>query len=123
MEPRTKARDLRRNPTEPERRLWSALQPRSVSGVRFNRQVVIGRYICDFVARTPKLIIEVDGDKHATQAEYDMQRTAELEHSGYIVIRFSNSDIMSNLEGVVAPLTAALAALPPPTPSRKREGN
>jgi len=123
MEPRTRARELRTNATSSERILWRALSARKVSGVRFNRQVPIGPFICDFVSRSAKLIIEVDGGQHDWQTSEDAARTRYLESQGYRVIRFWNSDVLEGLEGVVAEITTVIATLPSPNPSRKREGN
>ena len=108
--------------TDAEQRLWEALSARGVAGVRFNRQVPIKPYICDFVARTPKLIIEVDGGQHADSAN-DAQRTRYLESKGYRVLRFWNNEVLGNLEGVVAEIERVLAARPSPSPSRKRKGS
>ncbi|HEX4693363.1 endonuclease domain-containing protein [Sphingomonas sp.] len=91
-------------------------------GVRFNRQVRIKPFICDFVARGPKLIIEVDGGQHA-DSEADKGRTRLLEAAGYRVLRFWNNDVLINLAGVVAEIERVLAEPPSPDPSRKREGN
>jgi len=122
MEDGTNARNMRNNPTEAEARLWQALGARKVGGVRFNRQVRIKPYICDLVARTPKLIIEVDGGQHADSGD-DVTRTRYLEAKGYRVIRFWNNEVLGNLEGVVAMIERVLAALPSPSPSRKRKGS
>lgn len=118
MEDSNRAREMRNNPTQAEQRLWEALSARGVAGVRFNRQVRIKPYFCDFVARMPRLIIEVDGGQHADSA-YDAQRTQYLEAKGYRVLRFWNNDVLGNLEGVVAEIERVLASLP----SRKRKGS
>jgi len=110
-----RARALRGNATDAERKLWTALRNRGVKGVRFNRQVCIGPYICDFVARTPRLIVEVDGGQHAASPA-DAQRTAELTERGYHVLRFWNHDVLGNIEGVVSEIGRALDALPQPVP-------
>jgi len=123
MEPRTRARELRTNATPSERILWRALSARKISGIRFNRQVPIGPFICDFVARSAGLIIEVDGGQHGWQTDEDAARTRYLESQGYRVIRFWNSDVLEGLEGVVAEIATVIASLPSPNPSRKREGN
>ena len=123
MEPRTFARALRVNATPSERILWRQLSARKVSGVRFNRQVPIGPFICDFVARSLNLIIEVDGGQHGQRTDEDAARTRYLEGHGYRVIRFWNSDVLERLEGVVAEIEAVIAGLPSPNPSRKREGS
>ncbi|MDT8758064.1 DUF559 domain-containing protein [Sphingomonas psychrotolerans] len=122
MEDANRARELRNNPTDVEQRLWQVLSARKVGGVRFNRQVRVKPYICDFVARTPRLIIEVDGGQHA-DSEADMARTRYLESKGYRVLRFWNNDVLGNLEGVAAEIERVLAALPSPNPSRKRKGS
>ena len=123
MEPRTRARELRSNATPSERMLWRELSARKVTGVRFNRQVPVGPFICDFVARSIKLVVEIDGGQHGWQSDEDRARTHYLEQHGYTVIRFWNSDVLERLEGVVAEIALAVAALPSPTPSRTREGS
>ncbi|MFS0771431.1 endonuclease domain-containing protein [Sphingomonas sp. 1P08PE] len=123
MEPRTRARLLRNNPTEAEVRLWRAISARQVAGIRFNRQVPIGPYICDFVARGIKLVVEVDGGQHASDDPAEMRRTAFLQSQGFHVVRFWNHDVLSNLAGVVAEIERVIAALPSPSPSRSREGS
>ena len=69
-------------------------------GVKFARQVPVGRYIVDFVARREKLVIELDGDSHAFQVEYDAERTRFLEAQGYRVLRVSNTEVGHNLDGL-----------------------
>ena len=123
--PTARSRELRANPTEPERLLWQYLRSRRCGGVRFNRQFPVGPFICDFAARTPRLIVELDGETHAraeTQAG-DNARTAYLHAQGYTVIRFWNRDVMANVEGVVARIEQTLADMPSPHPSRRREGS
>ncbi|MGW8202857.1 endonuclease domain-containing protein [Sphingomonas bisphenolicum] len=119
--PTAKARALRNNATEAERILWRAISARKVSGVRFNRQVPVGSFICDFVARSIGLIIEVDGGQH--NQEVDAQRTRYIESQGFRVIRFWNSDVLGNLDGVVEEIERVIADMPSPSPSRKREGS
>ena len=123
MEPRTRARELRSNATPSERMLWRELSARKVTGVRFNRQVPVGPFICDFVARSIKLVVEIDGGQHGWQSDEDRARTHYLEQHGYTVIRFWNSDVLERLEGVVAEIALAVAALPSPNPSPTREGS
>jgi very-short-patch-repair endonuclease len=121
--PTARARDLRLNATDAERRLWQHISARQVAGVRFNRQVPIGPFICDFVSRSVKLVIEVDGGQHDWQAEDDARRTRFLEAQGYRVLRFWNNDVLQNPEGVVLAIERALADRPSPGPSPKREGD
>src|ERR1041385_991674 len=95
-----RARQLRINPTEAERRLWSALRDRRLRGCRFRRQHPVGDYIVDFASTRHRLIVEADGGQHADNIE-DQQRTAWLESEGWRVLRFWNNDILANTEGVV----------------------
>ncbi|MEE2916167.1 MAG: endonuclease domain-containing protein, partial [Pseudomonadota bacterium] len=101
--------------TEPETRLWLALRGRRLDGVKFSRQVVAGPYILDFCARTLKLAIEVDGDTHADQSRDD-RRTAWLKARGYRVMRFTNADVMMNLDGVLQTILSAVTTGPRPPP-------
>ena len=123
MEQRTFIRHLRNNPTPAERKLWQYLSARQLAEVRFNRQVKIGPYAADLASRSVKLAIELDGDSHAANGDKDAARTRFMEARGYRVIRFSNADVMTNVEGVVAEIERILAELPSPNPSRKREGD
>jgi very-short-patch-repair endonuclease len=111
------ARAMRREQTEPEKRLWYQLRAKRFEGTKFRRQNVVGNYIADFYSRTAMLIIEVDGDSHAFQHEYDRIREEYFGRLGFRVIRFSNSDVMTNMEGVMmivgAELTPPLPTLPP----------
>jgi len=112
-----RAKTMRSEMTQPERELWTALRAHRFGGIKFNRQVVVGPFILDFAARSLKLAIEVDGDTHAGNEARDERRTAWLEDQGYHVIRFSNADVMHNLEGVLLVIEEALRACPPPKPS------
>ena len=116
-----RSRELRREASLAERLLWLALSSGKLSGHRFTRQYQIGPYFCDLVCRSAKLVIEIDGYSHDIRQSYDARRDSFLRNQGYRVLRFSNDDVMQNLEGVVA--TIALALGPSPSPSRKREGS
>ncbi len=96
-----RARTLRVDATDAEKRLWSALRGRRLEGIRFRRQVVIGRYVADFCSASPKLIIEIDGVQHEDQKGYDEARTRCLESEGYQVLRFWNGDVFVDLAGVL----------------------
>ncbi len=116
-------RQLRREPTEPEKRLWRYLRGRQVAGLKFRRQVWLGPFIVDFFCAEARLIVEVDGETHIdpdAQA-YDARRTALIEAEGYRVRRFWNNDVMQNIEGVLATIEeAARAPAPhPPTAARR----
>jgi very-short-patch-repair endonuclease len=121
--PTLRSRELRNNATDAERKLWRHLRNRQLCRTRFNRQVPIGPFICDFVARTAKLIIELDGGQHAIRTAEDNRRTRFLNIHGYRVLRFWNNDVLENVEGVLAAIEAALNDSPSPHPSREREGN
>ena len=93
---------MRREPTEAETILWHAISEDRL-GVRFRRQHVIGDYIVDFVCLSKSLIIEIDGGYHNTdeQKTYDTLRTEWLELQGFTVIRFTNEQVLNNLEQVL----------------------
>lgn len=97
------ARDLRRNATPAERALWQQLRLLRAEGRHFRRQVPIGRFIADFASHHPKLVIELDGGQHATEQgqEADRLRSAQLASHGFRVLRFWNTDVFTNIEGIV----------------------
>jgi very-short-patch-repair endonuclease len=106
--PNEHARELRRDATDAERRLWSALRDRRLRGYRFRRQHPIGNYIVDFVCTRHRLIVEADGSQHA-DSDADRRRTARLESEGWRVLRFWNNDILANTEGVVLAILQKLS--------------
>jgi very-short-patch-repair endonuclease len=97
----SRARSLRKNSTETERRLWYAIRNRRLGGFKFRRQVWLGEYIADFVCVERKLIVELDGGQHAQSREYDERRTAALQARGFRVVRYWNSEVLMNLDGVL----------------------
>ena len=109
-----KAKALRRAMTDAEQALWSILRNRQLNGAKFRRQQPIGPFIADFVCQEHRLIIEADGGQHANSPADD-RRTAFLEDKGYRVLRFWNTDILSNRDGVAE---AVAAALSPPHPAQ-----
>jgi len=116
-----RARGVRRQPTPLEHKLWLALRARHFDGAKFRRQVVIGRYIVDFACRIPRmLVVEVDGDSHGATKAYDDRRDAELTRRGYAVVRFTNSEVGSNLEGVMLAIREKLRL--PLSPALSPEG-
>lgn len=119
-----RAQAMRKDMPEPEVRLWLQLRAARFRGVKFRRQKVVGKFIVDFASNHPKLAIEIDGDTHDGRENYDSQRSQFLEEQGYRVIRFSNSDVMSNMEGVLHQLGLVIGEMtsPPPTPSPEGEG-
>jgi very-short-patch-repair endonuclease len=110
--PNTRARQLRCNPTDAERRLWSALRDRRLAGYKFRRQYPLAGAILDFACVAHKLAVVADGGQHdvATAA----RRTAAIRAAGWRLIRFWNNDILANTEGVILSIIAALEAVPCP---------
>ncbi len=98
----TKARYLRKNLTEQERKLWNIIRNKQFYGYKFLRQYPIEPYIVDFVCREKKIIIEIDGGQHNEPEgiEYDKKRSLFLSSRGFKVIRFWNNEIDNNIEGV-----------------------
>ncbi len=109
-----RARTLRANQTDAERRLWSRLRNRTFFGFKFRRQVPIGPYIVDFLCMERMLVIELDGGQHDERAQADARRTAYLETQGYRVMRFWNNDMLANTDGVLTLILTALREDPHP---------
>jgi very-short-patch-repair endonuclease len=106
-----RAAKMRKNPTEPERRLWWALRHSvSLENTHFRRQVVIDRAIVDFACVATRTIVEVDGDQHGYDRAlaYDANRTLALEAAGWRVLRFTNAQVMRELESVLETVIAAI---------------
>ena len=120
-----RAREMRRNPTEPEKRLWRNLSNRQFAGLKFRRQEVIGPFIADFMCPARALIVEVDGDTH--DEVKDRLRDDELAGFGFLVLRVTNGDVMANPDGVLAAILSAAQGRtsrrsPHPYPSPEGEG-
>jgi very-short-patch-repair endonuclease len=118
------ARRLRRDQTDAERALWFELRDRRLRGLKFRRQATVDRYVVDFLCADANLIIELDGGQHVERAVEDAVRTKDLEARGYLVLRFWNNDVLSNLAGVLESIVATLKPLPPhpnPLPNGERE--
>ena len=100
------ARNLRKNSTIQERRLWNLLKNRQFHNLKFKRQQPIGDYIVDFICKEAKIIIEIDGGQHniLENIDYDTARTEYLNTLGYKVMRFWNNEIYENIEGVMSKL-------------------
>jgi very-short-patch-repair endonuclease len=97
------ARGLRKNMTDAERRIWSKIRRKQLKEFQFYRQKNIGDYIVDFYCPAAKLIVEVDGGQHYSEENIvkDEVRDRFLNDLGFRVLRFSNSDVFKNIEGVV----------------------
>jgi very-short-patch-repair endonuclease len=126
------AKEMRRNPTDAERRVWSLLRRKQVDGLKFRRQAVLGPFIVDFVCLQQRLVIEVDGGQHADSA-YDARWDAWLEKNGFRVLRIWNSHALErdNCDGLYRLISHALASSSPsplageggarPSEARERE--
>ena len=114
------ARELRRNATDAERRVWSYLRGGRLGGHAFRRQHPVGDYIADFYCYAAKLVVELDGGQHAEPeaAAYDERRTAAMAAQGIRVIRFSDYDALRDSEAVAKTILreveSQLAERPPP---------
>jgi urease accessory protein len=113
---RDKGRQLRREPTEAEKRLWSILRDRQLEGAHFRRQHPIPPYVAEFACVDAKLIVEVDGGQHMDR-DHDAQRTTYLQRHGWRVLRLPSNDVLGDTDGVGQQIAEALRspALPPET--------
>ncbi|MCC6777232.1 MAG: endonuclease domain-containing protein [Hyphomicrobiales bacterium] len=100
---RARARSLRQTMTRAETLLWRYLEAHRSDGLGFRRQAPIGPYIVDFVCHDRRLVVELDGESHdfEERLERDQTRDAWLTTQGYLVLRYTNREVLSNLEGVV----------------------
>ena len=121
------ASPLRRDATEAEKILWSALRNRQLGGFRFRRQWTAGPYVADFACIEAMLIVEADGGQH--DEKRDAARTRALETAGFHVQRFWNNEVIGNREGVLETILSTLLArmkkkktLTQPSPAKAGEG-
>ena len=122
---RVRARTLRHEQTKAERIIWYAVRAHRLDGVSFRRQVPIGPYIVDFLSYAARLIVEIDGGQHFANAQQvrDNRRDTYLRSKGYRVLRFTNLEVISNRDGVVSTIAAAVpGAQTPSLPSPASEG-
>ena len=115
----TRARTMRKQPTDAERQLWAMLRDRRFSAFKFRRQVPVGPFIADFMCFSARLIVETDGGQHC-ENDYDERRTAWLETQDFRVLRFWNHEILTQRHDVMDRLYAALAAPSPRSPAASR---
>jgi len=111
------ARKMRKNPTDAEHLMWGNLRGRKFYGKKFNRQFVIKHdgfgikesyFIADFHCHEYKLIIEIDGDIHLKQVEYDKMREEILVELGYKIIRIKNEEVLKNITVALNKLREAI---------------
>jgi very-short-patch-repair endonuclease len=121
---RARAKQLRRAMTRAETLLWRHLKAHRLACLGFRRQTPIGDYIADFVAHSCKLIVEIDGESHdfAERLRHDEGRDRWLASRGYRVLRFTNDDVMRNLEGVALSILQAAEQAAPPSLTLPRKG-
>jgi very-short-patch-repair endonuclease len=113
------ARDLRNNLTDSERLLWERLKSKQVDGCKFRCQHPVYRYILDFYCHEKLLAIEIDGDAHKDRKDYDEYRDDFLKSMGVLTLRFSNHDVMQDIDAVICKIKAELlqgdsSRVPPP---------
>ena len=120
------ARSLRSSQTDAEQRLWSCLRRKQLGGFRFRRQHPLARYVLDFFCCEVRLAIELDGGQHTSESAhlYDHERTSFLQKRSITVMRFWNSEVFENLEGVLLVIYSAAQQkqLPLPSPPPLGEG-
>src|SRR4051794_33880584 len=117
---RSRAKSLRKTMTRAETLLWRYLKAHHVDGLGFRRQAPMRNYIADFACHVAHLIVELDGETHdfAASQRSDRIRDAWFRSQGYMVLRFTNEQVLTNLEGVVEAIrSAASAGIPGPPPS------
>jgi very-short-patch-repair endonuclease len=124
---RSRAKQLRQAMTRAETLLWRYLKAGRIDGLGFRRQVPIRNYIADFVCFSAKLIVELDGESHGFEERQkaDQNRDAFFVSEGFQVLRFTNEQVMSNLEGVVETIrqaTSPRASGSPPSPTLPHKG-
>ncbi|WP_082127231.1 endonuclease domain-containing protein [Calothrix sp. 336/3] len=108
------ARQMRREPTAAENRLWQRLKNKQILGYKFRRQHAIDRFIVDFICNQAQLVIEVDGEIHDYTQQQDGIRQEFLESLGLRVIRFRNEEVLEHIDGVVEEIVRYLEQNPTP---------
>ena len=103
-----RAKQLHRNMTPAEVKLWARLRAHRLEGIHFRNQHAVGKYIVDFCAPRKKLIIELDGSQHLEQEGYDHERTEYLQSKGYQILRFWNNDVMKDIDNVIRAIIQAM---------------
>ena len=96
-----RAGSMRRRSTEAERVLWQRLRARQINSRKWRRQQAIDQYVVDFLCYELRLIVEIDGDVHPFQEREDVARQSYLEAQGFQVLRFTNDDVLTNLDGLL----------------------
>lgn len=110
-----KSRQLRKNQTDAEQKIWGGLKHRQILGIKFRRQYIIAPYIVDFVSLSANIVIEIDGGQHSP--DVDRYRDEYIKKQGYQILRFWNNEVLENIEGVMQVIYDKLLSVlnPPPT--------
>jgi very-short-patch-repair endonuclease len=108
-----RARRLRRDQTDAEKKLWGRLRAKGLDQFRFRRQFAIGNFIADFACPEAGLVIELDGGHHVDQATKDDWRTKIIAQHGFRVIRFWDSGVLTGIDDVIKKIVEALRETPP----------
>jgi len=109
-----RSRDLRKNFTDAEQKLWQKLRNKQIDGNKFRRQFVLGNYIVDFICLDKRLIVEVDGGQHMDNVDYDSQRDEWLKNQNFKVLRFWNNQVLNEIDSVLEVIVKNLELIVPP---------
>ncbi len=96
-----RAKELHKEITEAEKILWQSLRANRLNGWHFRRQQIIGKFFADFYCHAAALVVELDGEIHKSQQEYDNERTELIRDFGIEVIRFNNEEVLNQLPQVL----------------------
>ncbi len=111
--PHHRARQLRRDQTDAEKKLWARLRAKRLNGFHFRRQFAIGNFIADFACPEARLVVELDGGHHLDQAAKDNWRTNLIAQHGFRVIRFWDHDVLAGIDDVIERIAAVLRETSP----------
>lgn len=96
-----RSRDLRKNLTDAEQKLWQKLRHKQINDHKFRRQFVLGNYIVDFICLDKRLIVEVDGGQHMDNVDYDLHRDEWLKSQNFKALRFWNNQVLNEIDSVL----------------------
>ena len=96
-----RSRELRKNLTEADQKLWHKLRNKQINAHKFRRQFILGNYIVDFICLDKRLIIELDGGQHMDNVDYDSKRDEWLKKQNFIVLRFWNNQVLNEIDSVL----------------------
>ena len=117
------AAELRKNMTDAERLVWSKVRRKQLRGLQFYKQKILGEYIVDFYCHEANLVIEIDGGQHYTdeKIQSDKIRDKNLNRQGLTVLRYSNLDVLQNIDGVLEDIYQKIIPLNPPLQKEETE--